>query len=179
MLDSVAAAQVNDGLERIRRQVAGLEESVRILDSNGAEAALKQSEWARAVVALDNEHLRLYLRATDSLQEDAARHQLVLERLRQQNEQNEKQAEGDLAELAEIQESIAELRKTLAALPTKQLHQKRTIDEARMRLEKHLKSMSAKLNLEVLQTQLVRTVQSNFAANICCSLTFGECVFSR
>lgn len=139
-MDSLVVAEVNDGLERIRQQVSSLEERIEALSTIGLEAARKQEAWAQTLVRLDAEHLELYLRASDSLQEDAARQQLALERRQEQNAENKQQAESDRAELAEMNESIAELRKTLAALPEEQMHQNNEVQGSKEKLEQHLDS---------------------------------------
>jgi hypothetical protein len=139
-MDASVEAHMNDALERVREQIATLERRVEAQDSAGADVAHRQVAWAHEQLAVDDRHADMFVRAQDALQEDVARHELAAGRLRLQNAADAETTEHDDAELGEIRDSIAEMRRELAAVPAQRVAGQKALKDARQALSHRLDS---------------------------------------
>jgi hypothetical protein len=139
-MDEAAVKQVNTALDKVRQQIENLERRAVVQNKVGEETARLQAEWAQTQIDLDTEHAKLFANATEILNKSSAENQTKLKKLAAADEENNRQREADSAEIAEIRDAIAELRKTLAVIPEEKNEAERSVLTAKSKLEHRLNS---------------------------------------
>jgi predicted nucleic acid-binding Zn-ribbon protein len=139
-MDEAAVSQVNNALDKVRQRIENLEKRAVAQNKFGEETARRQAEWARTQIDLDTEHAKIFSNATEVLSESTADNQIKLKKLAAADEENAWQREADCAEIAEIRDATAELRKTLAAIPEEKSEAEHSVLSAKSKLEHRLNS---------------------------------------
>lgn len=116
-MDEAALSELNSRVERVSTLAEDAGQRSEAYAAAVAEKRRAQAEWARAQVALDEQHAGLAQDASDELVLEVARLQLQAADAARRNAAARAAAEADREELADVHASVDELRRGLAALP--------------------------------------------------------------